>query len=81
MGFHGFQEKLVAPFAIEMLPLGNFRKWGRGAYHSLWSGAVLGHGASWSLVVVKGQEGIQLTTCHALRSKRGGGGYTDDEQI
>ena len=47
--------------------LGNFGK-GRGApYNNLWSGALLGHGASLSLVIGKKQTG------HAMRSKRGGG--------
>ena len=36
---------------------GNFRKWGAGPYNNLWSVAVLGHSASWSLVVAKGQGG------------------------
>ena len=36
----------------------NFKKWGGGVpYNNLWSVAVLGHSASWSLVVAKGQGG------------------------
>ena len=43
---------------------GNFRKWGGVPYNNLWSVAVLGHSASWSLVVAKGQggSGWQLVT-------------------
>ena len=35
----------------------NFEKWGGVPYNNLWSVAVLGHSASWSLVVAKGQGG------------------------
>ena len=43
---------------------GNFRKWGGVPYNNLWSVAVLGHSASWSLVVAKGQggSGLELVT-------------------
>ena len=41
-----------------------FSEMGGGPYNNLWSMAVLGHGASWSLVVAKGQGGLgcQLVT-------------------
>ena len=35
----------------------NFKKWGGVPYNNLWSVAVLGHSASWSLVIAKGQGG------------------------
>ena len=42
----------------------NFEEMGGGVYNILWSVAVLGHSASWSLVVAKGQggSGWQLVT-------------------
>ena len=42
-------------------------------YNNLWSVAVLGHGASRSLVTGKGQRVSGWGTGHALRSERGGG--------
>ena len=43
--------------------------------------AVLGHGASWSLVIRKNARGIRLGTGQALQSKRGGGfGESDGPQ-
>ena len=45
---------------------------GRVPYDNLWSVAVLGHSASWSLVVAKGQ-GVWLGSGHAVCSKPGGG--------
>ena len=40
---------------------------GGGPYNNLWSVVVLGHGASWSLVVAKGQggSGWELVTPYA----------------
>ena len=43
---------------------------GGGPYSSL--GLVLGHGASWSRILVKGHGGVRLGTGHTLHSKRGG---------
>ena len=50
---------------------GNFGKEGAGPYNNLWSRAVLGHGASWSLVTGKwqgGGSGWQLVTPCARRA-------------
>ena len=39
-----------------------------------WFGVVSGHGATWPLVVVKGQgRRVSLGTGHGVRSTRGGG--------
>ena len=50
----------------------NFKKGGVVPYNNLWSVAVPGHGAPWSL-----GKGVRLGTGHALHSRRDGGLTTD----
>ena len=44
-----------------------------GSYDNLWSGGVLGPGASWCLANGKRGRMMRVAIGHALRSKRGGG--------